>query len=85
MKRETVSDLSLLYMWAGSEPGLAPILLTSHLDVVPVPPGTEDDWDQPPFGSVVADGYVWGRGALDNKSGLMATFEAVRPAGPGRG
>jgi acetylornithine deacetylase/succinyl-diaminopimelate desuccinylase-like protein len=42
-----------------------PLLLMSHLDVVPA---EAEHWRQPPFGGVVADGYVWGRGALDMKS-----------------
>jgi carboxypeptidase PM20D1 len=73
--RERVGRASLLYHWPGRDPSLAPILLTSHLDVVPAPdPGT---WTHPPFGGVIADGYVWGRGALDNKSGVVATLEAL--------
>ena len=47
------------------------------MDVVPVDPATIDDWIQPPYGGVVADGYVWGRGAIDNKGGLMGIVEAV--------
>jgi len=45
----------------GSKPA---ILLLNHLDVVPADPRF---WSQPPFGGVVQDGYVWGRGALDMK------------------
>ncbi|HYN88719.1 MAG TPA: M20/M25/M40 family metallo-hydrolase [Ardenticatenaceae bacterium] len=41
-----------------------PLLLFSHTDVVPVEP---EHWSVPPFGGVVKDGYVWGRGALDMK------------------
>jgi acetylornithine deacetylase/succinyl-diaminopimelate desuccinylase-like protein len=36
----------------------------SHLDVVPAEP---DKWTHPPFGGTVADGFVWGRGAIDSK------------------
>ncbi len=77
LERERVADYSLLFTWRGSDPSLAPILLTSHFDVVPVIPGTEERWSQPPFGGVVADGYLWGRGALDDKVGVLATLEAV--------
>lgn len=45
----------------GSAP---PLLLYSHVDVVPVEPA---HWSHPPFGGDVADGCVWGRGALDMK------------------
>ncbi|MGQ4913547.1 MAG: M20/M25/M40 family metallo-hydrolase [Candidatus Asgardarchaeia archaeon] len=45
------------------------LLLLGHLDVVPVP--DEDEWTYPPFDGIVKDGYIWGRGALDMKSGLV--------------
>ena len=77
LEREVVAGYSLLYTWQGRDPSAEPILLTSHLDVVPVIPGTEEQWEQPPFGGVVADGHVWGRGALDDKVGVLATLEAV--------
>jgi len=44
---------------------------------VPVIPGTEAQWKHPPFAGVVAEGYVWGRGALDNKGAIVAMMEAV--------
>jgi carboxypeptidase PM20D1 len=75
--RETVNELSLVYTWQGRNPALDPVLLMGHMDVVPVIPGTEDDWDQPPFGGVVAEGLIWGRGAIDDKAGLMSVLEAV--------
>ncbi len=77
LKREIVNDFSLLFTWEGSDPTLSPIMLMAHQDVVPVIPGTEVDWDYPPFDGTIADGYVWGRGALDIKSGLMGIMEAV--------
>lgn len=77
LARETVNDLSLLYRWPGSNPALAPVLLLAHYDVVPVVPGTEDRWEYPPFGGVVADGFVWGRGAIDDKFGVLGVLEAV--------
>lgn len=77
LTREVVAGYSLLYTWSGTDPALAPILLTSHLDVVPAPPSTLAAWEHPPFDGVIADGFVWGRGALDNKGGVLATLEAV--------
>jgi carboxypeptidase PM20D1 len=73
--RERVGRASLLYHWPGRDASLAPILLTSHLDVVPAP--DPEVWTHPPFGGVIADGFVWGRGTLDNKSGVIATLEAL--------
>jgi carboxypeptidase PM20D1 len=77
LDREVVADYSLLYRWQGGDRSLEPILLMSHLDVVPVEPDTEESWTHPPFGGVVADGYVWGRGALDNKASTTAPLEAI--------
>jgi carboxypeptidase PM20D1 len=77
LERQVVSGLSLLYTWRGRDPSLNPVVLMGHLDVVPVIPGTESDWTQPPFGGVIADGYVWGRGAMDDKSSVLAILEAV--------
>ena len=77
LERETVNNYSLLYRWLGSDPSLKPILLLAHEDVVPVTPGTEDDWTYPPFGGIVAEEIIWGRGAMDMKGPLMGIFEAV--------
>lgn len=77
LNRETVSELSLLYVWPGTEAELDPLLLLAHLDVVPVEAGSEEGWTQKPFGGAIADGYVWGRGALDDKASVLAQMEAI--------
>jgi carboxypeptidase PM20D1 len=77
LRRETVATHSLLYTWPGSDPSLKPILLMGHLDVVPVEPGTEGSWEEDPFGGRIADGFIWGRGAIDNKSAVVGLLEAV--------
>jgi carboxypeptidase PM20D1 len=77
LSKETVSDYSLVYKWEGSDKSKKPIMLMAHQDVVPVIEGTEDEWTHPPFQGVVADGYIWGRGALDNKAGVTGILEAV--------
>ena len=77
MQLQVVAGYSLLYTWQGSEPEEAPIILLAHSDVVPVDPGTEADWIQPPFSGAVADGFIWGRGAIDDKASLVAILEAV--------
>lgn len=74
---ETVNDYSLLIRWPGSNPDLQPILFTAHMDVVPIEPGTEGDWEHPPFAGVVADGRIYGRGSLDNKQGVLGNLEAA--------
>ena len=77
LRRETVATHSLLYTWPGSDASLKPILLMGHLDVVPVEPGTEANWQEDPFAGRIADGFIWGRGAIDNKSAVVGTLEAV--------
>ena len=42
-----------------------PLLLLSHLDVVPA---DASEWDQPPFAANVVDGYMYGRGTVDTKN-----------------
>ncbi|MHB8383646.1 MAG: M20/M25/M40 family metallo-hydrolase [Candidatus Binataceae bacterium] len=50
--------------------GVKPLLLMSHADVVPA---VAADWSHPPFSADLDDGYVWARGAIDNKAhGIMA-------------
>lgn len=77
LTREVVAGYSLLYTWPGKNPSLPPVLLLSHLDVVPVEPGTERSWAQPPFEGRIAGGFIWGRGSLDDKSGVLGLLEAV--------
>jgi carboxypeptidase PM20D1 len=77
LTQESVADWSLLYTWKGSDPSLKPVLLMAHQDVVPVSPGTEDRWTEPPFSGLIADGFIWGRGTMDNKGNLMSLMEAV--------
>lgn len=77
LAREEVGGLSLLYRWPGTDAAAAPILLLAHQDVVPIAPGTQADWQVDPFAGKVQDGFVWGRGAWDDKGNLIAQFEAV--------
>ncbi len=60
-----------------SRPGL---VLHGHLDVVPANP---DDWSVDPFGGIIKDGYLWGRGAVDMKdmdAMILATVRAWKRA-----
>jgi succinyl-diaminopimelate desuccinylase len=50
------------------------IVSLGHLDVVPVGPG----WKHDPFGAEVDGGYVYARGATDDKGPTMASFYAMR-------
>ncbi len=77
LSKEQVSDYSLLYKWEGQNKSLKPVLIVGHSDVVPVSPGTEEDWTHGPFSGDVDENYVWGRGALDEKSLVIANCEAI--------
>lgn len=65
-------DGSLLLCWKGKRSD-RPIMLMSHMDVVPAGPG----WSHEPFGGEISDGKVWGRGSGDTKASVMAFYQAV--------
>ncbi len=71
LQRETIGANSLLYKWEGTDATAKPILLMAHQDIVPIAPGTEQQWQQPPFAGKVQDGFIWGRGAWDDKGNLF--------------
>jgi len=57
-----------------------PLLLQGHVDVV----AARGEWRHPPFAGEIADGYIWGRGALDMKGGvamMLAAFMRIKAAG----
>ncbi|MGH8447131.1 MAG: M20 family peptidase [Solimonas sp.] len=74
---ETVGAHGLLYRWQGSDAKLQPILLLAHQDVVPVDTAGASRWQHAPFSGDIADGYIWGRGTLDDKGSLIAQMEAI--------
>ncbi|MGW4770718.1 M20/M25/M40 family metallo-hydrolase [Nocardia sp. NPDC004278] len=69
---------SRLYRWPGVEPEQVSAILLAHQDVVPVDEPRR--WTHPPFAGVVDDEFIWGRGAIDDKSRLIAILEAVESA-----
>lgn len=52
------------------------LILCGHIDVVPV--GAQSDWTVDPFGGEIKDGRLYGRGAIDMKSGVAACVAAAR-------
>jgi succinyl-diaminopimelate desuccinylase len=66
------ADVDNLYARYGSD--RPHFCFAGHTDVVP--PGRDSDWTHPPFAGVLADGQVWGRGAVDMK-GSIAAFAAA--------
>ncbi|MGP1274625.1 MAG: M20/M25/M40 family metallo-hydrolase [Caulobacterales bacterium] len=77
MNPQDILHGSLWYTLEGTNPALDPVVILAHQDVVPVEPGTEGQWDHPPFAGTIADGYVWGRGALDMKGFLVMALTAM--------
>jgi len=77
LARETVNQHSLLYTWQGREPKLKPILLMAHMDVVPIDSASENSWTHAPFSGKIEDGYIWGRGTMDDKASVLGILEAV--------
>ncbi|MEO8270964.1 MAG: M20/M25/M40 family metallo-hydrolase, partial [Aureliella sp.] len=68
---------SLLFEWPGRKPDLDAILLMSHFDVVPIESNSLAEWTHSPFSGDIDDSFIWGRGTLDCKHGVMAIMEAV--------
>ena len=62
--------------------GSPKVMMYSHLDTVP--PGNLKEWTHPPYSGHIADGYLWGRGASDDKlatCGLIMAFRILRSLG----
>ncbi|NNE28973.1 MAG: M20/M25/M40 family metallo-hydrolase, partial [Saprospiraceae bacterium] len=75
LEHETINEFSHVFEWKGKDESLEPILLIAHLDVVPI--ATETAWHEPPFSGKVKEGYLWGRGSLDDKLNVVGILEAV--------
>lgn len=74
---ETVNGRSLLLRWPGKDPAAKPVMLIAHYDVVPVDAADLPKWHHAPFAGDIAEGFVWGRGALDDKGSVIAIMEAL--------
>jgi carboxypeptidase PM20D1 len=77
LKKEVINEYSLLYHWKGTGSSQKPWLMMAHMDVVPVDERTAGDWAHGAFSGDIADGYVWGRGAIDMKGQLACIMESV--------
>jgi carboxypeptidase PM20D1 len=77
MKKEIIGEYSLLYTWKGKDVKELPILLAAHMDVVPAESEPKSKWTYPPFEGHIADGFIWGRGTLDDKESMLGILEAM--------
>ncbi|WUH99791.1 M20/M25/M40 family metallo-hydrolase [Spirillospora sp. NBC_00431] len=59
---------------AGTDPGASALLIQGHLDTVPADAAA---WSRHPLSGDIADGHVWGRGAVDMKNAVAMTLAAV--------
>lgn len=71
-----INRFSRIYHLKGKEEG-PPILLLGHYDVVPVEEATRDAWSVAPFSGTLQDGYVYGRGTLDDKNQVLVILEVL--------
>ncbi|MBE7325773.1 M20/M25/M40 family metallo-hydrolase [Nocardioides sp. Y6] len=69
-----VGTHGLLLHWRGASQE-RPVVLMAHLDVVPV--DEDSTWTHPAFDGVISDGFLWGRGTLDDKGCVVGICEAV--------
>lgn len=77
LKRTPINNYSIVYKWSSNKDNnKLPVLLLAHYDVVPANDEI-DGWSYPPFSGKIAEGYIWGRGAIDNKGSLLGLLEAV--------
>lgn len=87
---ERINTQSLLITWRGSDdsetfnsadwrdPAHGATLFMAHSDVVPAEMKSETKWKHPPFsGHIDEEGFVWGRGTVDNKGNLLILLEAT--------
>lgn len=74
---DRVNRYSVIYHWKCEASEGKPILLTAHYDVVPVEKGSLASWELGPFSGEIKDGYIYGRGALDDKNQVISIMEAL--------
>ncbi|XP_032377276.1 N-fatty-acyl-amino acid synthase/hydrolase PM20D1.2 [Etheostoma spectabile] len=75
VRHELVANYSHLFSVQGSQPDLLPYLLLAHIDVVPA--SESDGWEAPPFSAKEIDGFIYGRGTIDDKGSLMGILQAL--------
>ncbi len=77
LRWELIAGKSLLYEWRGRSSSRPPLLFAAHMDVVPIDPKSDSQWKFPPFSGTISQGFIWGRGTLDDKHSLLALLESA--------
>ncbi len=77
LKKTVINEYSLVYKWSGNNTRLNPILLIGHYDVVPVEEASFKAWEQKPYSGLIKEGFIWGRGAMDDKLSVIGLLETV--------
>uniref|UniRef100_UPI004048BA6B M20/M25/M40 family metallo-hydrolase n=1 Tax=Roseivirga sp. TaxID=1964215 RepID=UPI004048BA6B len=75
LEHRVFNAYSHLFKWNGSDNSLKPAILMGHIDVVPI--ASPDKWSVDPFGGIIKDNVIWGRGTIDDKFSVMGILEAV--------
>lgn len=71
---QMINEYGILLRWKGKKESLQPVILMGHYDVVS---DEGQDWEHPAFEAEVHDGFVWGRGSIDNKCVFTGILEAM--------
>ena len=75
LKIQPFNEQAILLEWPGSDSQLSPVMFTAHYDVVRA---ENENWKHAPFSGHIDDQYIWGRGALDDKSAIVAIFHSLK-------
>jgi acetylornithine deacetylase/succinyl-diaminopimelate desuccinylase-like protein len=73
-KKLTTDGNPVVYANWNEAPGKPTVLIYGHYDVQPV---KESEWDNPPFSPIIKEGKIYGRGASDDKSGIITAICAI--------
>lgn len=77
LSKSLIDQFSFVFEWKGQNTSLRPIILMGHYDVVPVETSSLSQWSAAPFSGTITDTCIWGRGSVDDKSGVISVLEAA--------
>jgi carboxypeptidase PM20D1 len=77
LSKTMINQFSFVFEWKGQNAALPPFVLMGHYDVVPVEANVINQWKVAPFSGALMDSCIWGRGATDDKLGVISILEAT--------